>query len=85
MTCATCRWFDADYFLCADDEDHPMDRCGWPAERLPYSLRYGSRERMSVVPTDGAGCAGHEPGTPVWGSFCPLPRVEPAIVRVDGR
>lgn len=62
-SCATCKWYDADYFL-ADPDDPPEDRigqCGWPAERLPYSLRYGNRERMATSPVDGAECAAHEP------------------------
>jgi hypothetical protein len=54
--CGACRWFDADY---APDDD-PADAlglCGWPADRLPYSLRYGNRERMAVSPIAGEKCS----------------------------
>lgn len=60
--CGSCKWYDADAYL-ADPNDPPEDRigqCTWPAERLPYSLRYGNRERMATSPVDGANCAAYE-------------------------
>ena len=60
MTCRDCRWFkpfDSDY-----DRDDPdeLGLCEWPADRLPWSLRYGNRERTAVSPLDGKGCVGFE-------------------------
>lgn len=65
MTCSTCRWFDLTTYF-ADLSDPPaeqMGACVWPAEQLPFSLRYGNRERTSVTPLDGAGCAQYQPKT----------------------
>lgn len=63
MTCANCRWFDLEAlcFTKDDDPEEAIGECQWPSERLPYSLRYGNRERMAVHPADGEGCAGFEP------------------------
>ena len=64
MTCGTCHWFDRtlggnllpEHFN--DEED--IGGCDWPAENLPYSLRYGNRERMGVSARDGAECPCHQ-------------------------
>lgn len=63
QNCGSCKWYDADAYMASPD-DPPEDRigeCNWPAERLPFSLRYGSRERVPTSPVDGAQCAAHEP------------------------
>lgn len=57
--CETCAWFDPDFVPaehCVDPED-AMGLCEWPANQLPFSLRYGNRERLAVAPKDGAQCA----------------------------
>jgi len=54
-TCGTCKWFDPD-FAPDDDPAEALGLCTWPAERLPYSLRYGNRERMAVGPLEGETC-----------------------------
>lgn len=62
MTCALCRYYDKDFYL-ADPNDPPEDQigeCQWPSGNLPYSLRFGSRERVPVRPVDGEGCKGFE-------------------------
>lgn len=56
--CGSCKWYDKDYYF-ADPDDPPEDRigeCNWPADLLPYSLRYGNRERMATTPVDGDRC-----------------------------
>lgn len=53
--CGNCKWYDPDYA----PDDNPEDAlglCRYPAERIPYSLRYGNRERMAVCPLDGCNC-----------------------------
>ncbi len=59
-TCAACRWFNADYAP-DDNLEDSLGLCEWPAKRLPYSLRYGARERMAVRPIDGTTCPCWEP------------------------
>lgn len=56
MPCAICRWFDPDFAPDPDPEE-ALGLCEWPAERLPFSLRYGNRERTAVRPVDGDECA----------------------------
>lgn len=53
--CGNCRLFDKDF---APDEDpnEALGLCLWPAENLPWSLRYGNRERLAVGPLEGVGC-----------------------------
>lgn len=58
--CKSCRWFDPD-FAKLDTDEESLGLCEWPADRLPYSLRYGNRERMAVSPLDGADCPCFEP------------------------
>lgn len=53
--CGSCHWFDADYAP-DDDPEQALGLCNWPAERLPYALRYGNRERVAVGPLDGREC-----------------------------
>lgn len=52
--CATCRWYEP--LLPEDTAEDALGTCEWPAERLPYSLRRGNRERVMVSPTDGETC-----------------------------
>jgi hypothetical protein len=54
-TCGTCLYFDG---TLAPEEDprEALGLCTWPASRLPWSLRYGSRERMAVGPLEGGSC-----------------------------
>lgn len=61
--CGRCRWFDPWPFDRADVSDDPEGhgRCDWPSDRLPWSLRWGSRERVGVAPFEGAGCPCFEP------------------------
>lgn len=54
--CGTCKWFEPYSF---DDEGNGS--CEWPADRLPYSLRWGNRERVSVQREEGKDCSCHEP------------------------
>lgn len=56
--CGRCRWFNDPYTW---DEDEPREGyCGWPSERLPWSLRYGNRERMAVSEIEGTDCSQFE-------------------------
>lgn len=59
MACGQCRWFNPD-FAPADDPKEAIGLCEWPADRLPYSLRWGNRERVGVGPLEGDGCATFE-------------------------
>jgi len=59
MSCGTCKWFDPD-FAKLDTPEESLGLCAWPADRLPFSLRYGNRERMAVCPLDGKDCSAHE-------------------------
>ena len=65
MTCGKCKWFDRtfDGLLLIEhfDDEEDLGGCEWPADRLPYSLRYGNRERLGVYAYEGKGCAGFEP------------------------
>lgn len=65
-SCATCRWFDPTMYGTQGPpyEEDDIAACEWPAERLPFSLRYGNRERVAVKPTDGADCSCYELKTP---------------------
>jgi hypothetical protein len=57
--CKTCKWFDPTYYgtiYADDDESEQVGACDWPAERLPYSLRWGNRERVGVYPLEGESC-----------------------------
>lgn len=54
--CGNCRWFEPSEFYDPDDED-AVASCGWPAERLPHSLRYGNRERVWVTQGEGTDCS----------------------------
>lgn len=58
--CKTCRWFNPD-FAKLDTDEESLGLCEWPADRLPYSLRYGNRERVAVSPLEGADCPCFEP------------------------
>jgi len=58
--CKTCRWFDPS-FAPDEDEHESLGLCEWPADRLPYSLRWGNRERVAVRPLDGSDCPCYEP------------------------
>lgn len=64
-SCGTCRWFDPSNYGSLDasffDPEDDVAACLWPAERLPYSLRYGNRERLGVMYSDGADCNAWEP------------------------
>lgn len=60
QSCATCRWYDATAFYSGPDDDDPIGTCDWPAERLPFSLRYGNRERVAVRPHEGTDCPCYE-------------------------
>lgn len=62
-SCGACRWFGGE-FVSKDDPESSIGHCHWPAERLPYSLRYGNRERMMVEPHEGAECPCFEPAQP---------------------
>ena len=53
--CGTCKWFDSTYAPDPDPKE-ALGLCIWPGKPLPYALRYGSRERMSVFAVDGATC-----------------------------
>lgn len=53
--CERCRWFNPD-FAPDDDKEQALGLCEWPADRLPWSLRYGNRERMAVGPLEGFNC-----------------------------
>lgn len=55
MCCGECRWFDAS-FAPLETPEESLGLCEWPSDRLPYSLRYGSRERVAVGPLDGESC-----------------------------
>ena len=70
--CKTCRWFDRPPWYGSDDDEDALGFCEWPASNLPWSLRYGNRERMSVAPTEGTECPCHayKPETPVVVSPC---------------
>lgn len=57
--CGTCSWFNPD-FAPHDDPEEAMGLCEWPAARLPFSLRYGNRERSAVGPLEGTACPCHE-------------------------
>lgn len=60
--CATCRWHDL-AALFSDLADPPEDQlglCTWPAERLPYSLRWGNRERAATTSLEGVDCPAWE-------------------------
>jgi hypothetical protein len=61
VACGSCRWFNPAYVPC-DDPAEALGLCEWPPERLPFSLRYGNRERMAVGPLEGVDCAGFEEG-----------------------
>jgi hypothetical protein len=56
--CGTCKWLLLDYLY--DTPEESLGFCEWPADRLPYSLRYGNRERMMVSPVDGRNCNAYE-------------------------
>lgn len=58
--CKTCRWFNRPPWYQGDDDPDALGSCDWPADHLPYSLRYGNRERMFVAPCDGGKCPAHE-------------------------
>lgn len=60
QSCKTCRWFDPS-FAPDEDEHEALGLCEWPADRLPYSLRWGNRERVAVCPLDGSDCPCYEP------------------------
>ena len=53
--CETCRWFDPE-FAQLDTPEESLGLCEWPADALPFSLRYGNRERTAVGPLEGAEC-----------------------------
>jgi hypothetical protein len=59
--CGSCRWFDPD-FAPNEDEEEALGLCDWPAENLPWSLRWGNRERVAVGPLEGATCPQWETG-----------------------
>lgn len=60
QSCKTCRWFDPS-FAPDEDEHEALGLCEWPADRLPYSLRWGNRERVAVRPLEGSDCPCYEP------------------------
>lgn len=55
--CKTCGWYDASYYLFTEEDgDDAIGQCEWPADNLPFSLRYGNRERMATHPNEGTEC-----------------------------
>ena len=62
MTCGNCKWFEPviDGETAAQMSYDDVAFCMWPYDRLPFSLRYGNRERTMVTKLDGVGCAGFE-------------------------
>lgn len=66
--CSTCAWFGREDWYQGDgpDEngDYGLGFCEWPADRLPWSLRYGNRERMGVYANQGETCSCWEPVKP---------------------
>lgn len=64
-SCGTCKWFDASLggavsTMEEDEDGEILGHCTWPADRLPWSLRYGNRERIGVYATEGADCSAYE-------------------------
>jgi hypothetical protein len=60
-TCSTCELFDPDYygdFVDDTDDRGVLGECEWSSEDLPWSLRYGSRERVAVYAREGDTCCG---------------------------
>lgn len=59
--CGNCKWFEHAWWDTENTRDDWLNPvlgfCEWPKDRLPYSLRYGNRERMMVEPTDGDTCS----------------------------
>jgi len=58
--CKLCRWFNPDLAL-LETEAESLGLCEWPADNLPWSLRYGNRERLAVGPLEGSDCPTFEP------------------------
>lgn len=54
--CGNCKWYEPWFPYNGSALVDESAECTWPANRLPYSLRYGNRERMSVYPLDGSNC-----------------------------
>lgn len=58
--CGNCYWADNIFPYEGQTAEDVLLECQWPAEQLPYSLRYGNRERLSVAVSDGAKCPQYE-------------------------
>lgn len=56
MACQDCKWFDTEYAP-DDDPEEALGLCQWPAENLPWSLRWANRERTAVGPLEGDNCS----------------------------
>jgi hypothetical protein len=54
--CETCKWWNELYPEPNDPLEDRLGNCEWPAELLPYSLRYGNRERTGVYGHEGTLC-----------------------------
>jgi len=52
--CGNCKWFEWPEWQTEDEDDYAF--CRWPSSNLPYSLRYGARERLMIHFNDGADC-----------------------------
>lgn len=54
--CGSCKWYDPAYSNADAPPEDQLGACEWPSDRLPWSLRWGNRERLYVAPTEGTKC-----------------------------
>lgn len=52
--CGNCRWYEE--YVEGDENMLALGFCEWPEDRIPWSLRWGKRERVSVHPHEGDKC-----------------------------